>query len=270
MIRFGCGFAVLCVLVVGCNDGRVVEGAAATATPTAEPTATEAPTPTPIATATPVPCNFYAVDSATNLWIIDPVAITTQMVGPTGVAEMTDIAITSANEIIGITFDRAYRIDPATGAATLLAAAPWLFQQNALDALPDGRLLVGGGNALSAVDPVTGVKENVGTMGGGRVFSGDVTAVDATHALGSGKDPLFGGHDHLFGFELAVSSTDEGSLGQPVVYGLDYGCDGELYGVVAQSPPKLVRVDALTAQTTMLGPLVGGPATLWGAAGPAE
>lgn len=260
------GILVLALLLAGCNDGQIVQGAIETPSPTATPIVTPTPQPTP----TPEPCQFYGIDATSNLWIIDPLAVTANVVGATGINGITDIAISADNRIIGISFDRAWEIDPSTGVATQIASSAWLDQQNALDALPDGRLLVGGDTALIAVDPDTGVKTNAGTMGGGRVFSGDIATISATRAFATGKD-YFGSDDHLFFFDIATNqSTDEGSLGAPKVYGLDYGCDGNLYGMIADSPPRLVRVDPNTAQTTMLGTMTGGPATLWGAAGPAD
>lgn len=260
------GYLVLALLLAGCNDGTIVQGAIETPTPTATPDVTPTPQPTP----TPEPCQFYGIDATSNLWIIDPIAVTADVVGPTGINGITDIAITADNVIIGITSAKAYAIDPSSGAATQIAGTAWLVDQNALDALPDGRLLVGGGSALIAVNPDTGAKTNAGAMGGGRVFSGDIATISATRAFATGKDGI-GGNDHLFFFDIATNqSTDEGSLGAPKVYGLDYGCDGNLYGMIADSPPRLVRVDPNTAQTTMLGTMTGGPSTLWGAAGPAD
>ncbi len=259
------GLLVVSLALAACNDGGLV--GATTTTPTPSPTFT----PTPEPTSTPIPCHFYGIDAGSNLWDIDPVAVTATMIGPTGISAMTDIAITADNRIIGMTFTGAYEIDPITADATPLTNAAWLFEQNALDAMLDGRLLVGGGTQLFSVDPATGQKVAEGTMGGGKVFSGDIATVDATTALATGKPTSGTGNDHLFRFDLSSNgSTDEGDLGYPKVFGLDYGCDGLLYGMVAQNPPKLLRVNPNTAQTTLLGPMAGGPSTLWGAAGPAQ
>lgn len=255
---------VLSFALAGCN------GTALSGVETPEETPTPAVSPEP--TATPVECQFYGIDATSQLWIIDPVAITAEVVGETGVSGITDIAITSDNRIIGITEERGYVLDAETGEATEIADFPWLADQNALDALPDGRLLVGGVTALIAVDPDTGDKTSEGTMGGGRVFSGDIATVSAGAALATAKVTNgSGANDHLYRFDLATNqSTDEGDLGFPKVFGLDVGCDGDLYGMVASNPPKLLRVNPTTAQTTVLGTMAGGPSTLWGAAGPAE
>lgn len=251
------------LLAAGCNSNQLEAGA--------HPTPTPPPTPTPQPTPTPVPCKFYGIDSSSKLWIIDPVAVTASVVGPTGISSMTDIAITPDDHIIGITSTKAYTIDPGTGAATQLAGSAWLTGQDALDALPDGRLIIGGGSALAIVDLGSGAVTPAGTMGGGYVFSGDIAATSATEVLASGKPSSGSGNDHLFKFDLSSdTSVDLGDLGAPKVFGLDYGCDGNLYGMLAQSPPKLIGVNGSTAATTMIGSMSGGPSTLWGAAGPAS
>lgn len=257
-------FSSMVVLLAGCNSNVMTGGAGATPTP--EETAT------PVPTATPAACQFYGIDATSALWVIDPIAITAEVVGDTGVSGITDIAITSDNVIVGITETEAYELDASTGEATQIASEPWLADQNALDATADGKLLVGGETALISYDPATGSKSSEGTMGGGRVFSGDIATVSASSALATAKVPNGGGvNDHLYRFNLSTNtSTDEGDLGFPKVFGLDVGCDGDLYGMVATNPPKLLRVDPDTAQTTVLGTMSGGPSTLWGAAGPAE
>lgn len=254
----------LAFALAGCNSNAL------SGVETGEPTPVASATPEP--TATPQQCQFYGIDATSQLWIIDPVAITADVVGETGVEGITDIAITSDNRIVGITEERAYVLDAESGAATEIADFPWLADQNALDALADGRLLVGGETALIAVDPDTGDKTSEGTMGGGRVFSGDIATVSAGAALATAKVTNgSGANDHLYRFDLATNqSTDEGDLGFPKVFGLDVGCDGDLYGMVASNPPRLLRVDPQTAQTSVLGTMAGGPSTLWGAAGPAE
>lgn len=265
MVRVLALFSVL-ALLAGCNSNVMTGGAEATPTPD------ETPGPTPEPTSTPAACQFYGIDATSALWIIDPIAITAEEVGDTGVEGITDIAITSGNVIIGITEEGAYELDPATGEASQIANEPWLADQNALDATADGRLLVGGETALISYDPATGDKVGEGTMGGGRVFSGDIATVSAGFALATAKVPNGGGvNDHLYRFNLTSNtSTDEGDLGFPKVFGLDVGCDGALYGMVATNPPMLLRVDPDSAQTLVLGTMEGGPSTLWGAAGPAE
>ena len=257
------GIAV--VVLAGCNSAEL-SGVDTSTTPAPE----ESPTPAP--TATPQACQFYGIDASSTLWVIDPVAITAEVVGETGVEAITDIAITTDNRIIAITEELGYELDPASGEATVIADEPWLVDQNALDALPNGRLLVGGEDELVSVDPDGGNKSYEGTMGGGRVFSGDIATVSNGLALATAKVPNGNGeNDHLYRFDLdSNSSTDEGDLGFPRVFGLDVGCDGALYGMVATSPPQLLLVDPTSAQTLVLGTMEGGPSTLWGAAGPAE
>jgi hypothetical protein len=259
------GLIITAGFLAACNSNGIVAGGSA---PT--PTATLTPTPTASPTATPDACQFYGIDAGSNLWEIDPVNVTAHMVGPTGKSGLTDIAITPDNRIIAMTLTGGYQLDPSTGHATQIAGAAWLTGQDALDAMPDGRLLVGGGAKLVAVDIDTGAQTTVGSISGGRVFSGDVASNGATGALGTAKVTSGTANDHLVSFDIATHTvTDRGDLGYPKVYGLDYGCDGNLYGMIATSPPKLLKVNPTTGATTMLGTMTGGPSTLWGAAGPA-
>ncbi len=276
---------VVVASLFACNDSGVIGAAAATPTPTATATAPTptptAPTPTPIATdtatptpsptATPVACEFYGIDSSSKLWILDPINVTATQVGATGQSSLTDIAITPDNRIIAIKSSSAWELDPMTGHATQIAATAWLAKQDALDALPDGRILVGGSANLIAIDTGTGMQTSLGAIPPGRVFSGDIAASGSNGAFATAKVTSGTANDHLIAFDFVNGTvTDVGDLGYPKVFGLDFGCDGLLYGMTASTPPKLLRVDPLTAQTTNLGTMTGGPSTLWGAAGPAH
>ncbi len=249
----------------GCNDNDIVTGADGEPTPTP----TDEPTPNPTPTSTPVECMFYGVDSDSSLWVIDPEQITATIVGPTGVYGLTDIAITADNRMIGIGFSSTYELDPSTGAATMISAGTWLDQQNALDSLPDGRLLVGGGAEMKSIDVGTGDAASWGTLPGGSSFSGDIATATGTRAYGSATGG-FGQNDRMYVFDTQDGTVElVGDLGSTSVYGLDYGCDGQLYALFATYPPKLAAVNETTAATTVLGQFANGPFTLWGAAGPA-
>ncbi len=252
-------------LSIGCNDSSIV-GESDPAFETPSPTPSDEPTPEPSPTATPEPCMFYAVDSDSSLWVIDPETVSATVVGPTGIPGLTDIAITPANGLIGISFSNTYQVNPSTGAATIIDAGAWVAGMNSLDSLPDGRLLVGGGNQMVAVDLGTGAQESWGSLPAGW-FSGDIAAVSATRAFAAQGSNA---NDQLVAFDTAAGSVETvGDLGSPQAYGLDYGCDGELYALLAAYPPRLARVDETTGQATILGTFTGGPATVWGAAGPA-
>ena len=258
----------------GCNGNQVVgKGAQQSPTPTSTATATDTPTGTPTTLPTPMPCEFYGVDDVSRLWVIDPTAKTATLVGATGVTGMSDIAITPDQKLIGVDeFGIVYQLNPTTGSASGIGLISQVSGPNAMDAAPSGHLLVGGqaDGSLHDHDLASGADTVVATYSGGLLFSGDIASVDATHALGTMNKGDGVTHDHLIAFDLSAhGASDLGDLGYVNVYGLDYGCDGNLYGLVAGSPPTLISVNASNAATSVLGPL-NGPDTLWGAAGPAQ
>lgn len=206
------------------------------------------------------------------LWDIDPDAGSATLVGPTATTSVTDLAITADGKIVAIELERADLFDPATGAATDLSMTPWLTKQNALDVLPDGRLLVGGLGELAAVDLSTGAVEMLSMLPVGFKFSGDIAVIDGDSAFATaftGSDEP----DQLMLLDVSSGGADVvGSIGAQDVWGLDYGCDGSLYGLTdgGDGPPQLLRIDALTGMGTLVASFPGGPDGLWGASGPAE
>ena len=267
--------AIALAAAAGCNGNQVVgKGAQQSPTPTSSPTGTATtPIGTPTTLPTPMPCEFYGVDDVSRLWVIDPAAKTATLVGATGVTGMSDIAITPDQKLFGIDeYGFVYQLNPTTGGASPVGMISQALGPNAMDAAPSGHLLVGGqgDGKLHDHDLATGADTVVATYTGALIFSGDIASVDATHALGTMTDGGGTNHDHLIAFDLSAhTATDVGDLGYLQVYGLDYGCDGNLYGLVAGSPPTLISVNATNAATSVLGTL-NGPDTLWGAAGPAQ
>ena len=247
------------LLTVACNDGVLTAGPNV-----------NLPRGTPNPQFTPLPCNFYSVDSEGDLWRIDPANVEATRIGSTGAGvSFTDITITPDNKILAITRWDVYEIDPFDAATVLVADDIFGGQPVAADTMPDGRLLVGGAGEIAVVDMDTGSYDVISQLPSGWEFSGDIAVAEgnkayATLRTGAGTD------DHLFEVDLITGvTTDLGTLGSPNVFGLDYGCDSRLYGVIADVPPTFLYIDSDTGQNTTLGTPVG-PATLWGAAGPAD
>jgi hypothetical protein len=108
-------------------------------------------------------------------------------VWPNGADTMTDIAIDKDGVMIGVSYTRVYRVDPATAACTLLSPSlAGMF--NGLSFVPsqlafgtDGPdVLVGARNTdgkVFQVDPMTGQPTQIGDMGAGYTSSGDIVAV---------------------------------------------------------------------------------------------
>ena len=268
------------ILAAGCNDESLVHqpGAqpsetpvdTATPAPTPSSTSTVAATPTPIPTPfpTPVPCAFYGISPNGGLWLIDPSVPSASLVGTSPVQNLTDLTITPSLDMIAISADAAWRIDPTSGITVPYQSDPWIDGQNALKALSDGRMLVGGGSSLMTVG-----SSSVHYLPLGYNFSGDIAAAPgASTGYASGLD-IYGGPDHLFSVDLASGNiANMGSLTETDVYGLDVGCDGVLYGITQGDPssgakPKVLKIDMSNGFTSAVGSL-NGPIRIWGATGP--
>lgn len=244
---------LLAVVSFGCNDTRL-SGA---------PT----PEPTPSASPTPVPCKFYGVDKESNLWLIDPDGPSAQLVGATGIQSLTDLAIDENADMLAITRTDVYRIAPDTGVATSVREAAF-DNQVAADAVTPGELVLGGGDELSIMTLASGNRNVVATLPNGYQFAGDIAVRDdgiafVTAQQSSSED------SHLMEMDpVSGQVTDHGSLGAPRVFGLDFACDGRLFGLIEGSL-EVIEVDASTGATSPAG-FVTGPTSLWGAAGPAD
>lgn len=272
----------LLALGAGCNDGGLETAPSSSPeehpeeTPDATPAPEETPEtfPTPIAPPatplpTPLPCAFYGIGSAGDLWVIDPAVPSADLVGVSNVSNTTDLAILPDGKMIVITAQAAYQVDPATAQAYPWQSAPWVQGQNSLDALPDGRLLVGGGSTVKLLGAGVPTFESL-PFGAGQ-WSGDF-AVDGDIAWGSALDN-WDGNDHLIEVNLVTGTvTEKGQFSLPHVYGIDVACDGNVYAMFEGNPdeglpPRVFRIDTNGPQVVDLGELVG-PQRLWGGAGP--
>lgn len=107
--------------------------------------------------------------------------------GTVGFDSMTDIAIDKDGLMIGVSYDRVYRVDPDTAVTTLLSDN-LQGSFNGLSFVPAGQVglpegpdvLVGSRNTdgkIFSIDPMTGAVTEVGDMGGDWVSSGDIVSV---------------------------------------------------------------------------------------------
>jgi len=132
----------------------------------------------------------YAHTSST-LYRIDPDTLAVQMIaafdwGSVGTDQMTDIAVDKNGVMIGVSFDRVYRVDPTNAKTTLLS--------NSLDGSFNGLSFVpatmlgqtgddvlvgthGADGNVYRIDPMTGSATSIGNMGA-YTSSGDLVAVD--------------------------------------------------------------------------------------------
>jgi hypothetical protein len=150
---------------------------------------------------------YVYAHSASTLYRIDPDTLQVQMVGPFQWGaivsdEMTDLAIDKNGDMIGVSYSRVYRVDPASAKTTLLSSS-LSGSFNGLSFVPAAMLgttgedvLVGTRNSdgkVFRVDPTTGNATEVGNMGA-FTSSGDLVAVagfgTVQTVLGTSTDEL--------------------------------------------------------------------------------
>ncbi len=221
----------------------------------------------------PEDCMFYGLDSEGVLWRIDAEALTADLVGETGVPEVNDVAIMADGRMFAFDDTDFYALSPADAEATLLAADVFDDDMGLVgaDVLPDGRLLAGGYGSFGFIDIEAGeYADEPSVLSGGDQFSGDFAVIDDRFAFATVKKS--GQNDKLVRLDVVDGEVEVlGTLGVPKVYGLDFGCDGELYGLVSSDPPEVLHLDVSGGgvEVTSLGTL-DGPKSLWGAAGPTQ
>jgi hypothetical protein len=134
---------------------------------------------------------YVYANTVSTLYRVDPDTLAIQEVGDfgwpvtVGNDQMTDIAIDKTGQIIGISLDSVYRVDPSTAQSTLLSNA----LQGDFDGLsfvPANMLGETGDDVLVAtryadgevfkIDPMTGMTTQIGDMGSYQ-SSGDLVAV---------------------------------------------------------------------------------------------
>ena len=189
--------------------------------------------------------------SQTDLYKIDPVTWTPTLVGPFGVDNMTDLAISPANQIYVTSFSALYTVNPATGAATLVMQHNADF--DALTFLADGTLLgVSGGGTVSKVDLVLQTVYGVGNYGEGYSSSGDLVAVaDGTIYATSVSSPVASGAgDFLVKVDPKTgTATTVGAIGFNAVWGLGY-YGGTVIAFTDQG--QILKINPTTGVGTLL------------------
>ena len=88
---------------------------------------------------------LYVVDPVSRLYTLDSATGSTRIVGPVGVANVTDIAFHGPT-LYGVSFTQFLRLDPDTGAGTVIGATG--FSTNGLAVASDGRIYAAAGGQL--------------------------------------------------------------------------------------------------------------------------
>lgn len=220
-------------------------------------------------------------DAAGNLLTVDVGTGAQTLVGPMGRA-YDDIAFDPSGNLWGLQGDDLWRIDPATGASSgqteIRSQHGFTLGGNAMTFAPDGTLYIAGTcilnpttfevglGCISASNPLTGQGTILGALG--RSPSGDLAFNGGQLYVTSPNFSTPSGFDDLIRIDLGnvAASTVVGSTAVQVMFGLDTGPDGVMYGVGNIS---IYSVDPATAASTFIRSwTVGGPIQANGASFP--
>jgi hypothetical protein len=213
--------------------------------------------------------------TSTELFRVDPITFNISPVAPfSGDAagdEMTDIAIDSEGQMIGISYTRVYRIDSQTAVTTRAGTGTLPQMFNGLSFVPSilafgvegPDVLIGSRNTdgkIFRIDPATGQQTEIGDMGGGYQSSGDIVAVRdfgivATTGATLGPDTLVRLAPTTFAATPIGSNTGWSDL-----WGVGFW-HGKVFGFAEGG--DFVIVDTTTGQATLVE---GSSRAWWGAA----
>lgn len=193
-----------------------------------------------------MPRCLYVVDPVSRLYAIDPVTASPNLVGPVGIANVTDIAFHGPT-LYGVSFSQLLRLNPDTGAGIVIGTVG--FTTNGLAVAADGTIYAGTtAGQLIRINPVTGVGTLVGNFGGGLTSSGDL-AFDSNDvlfgALNSGGTVVLARIDRNTGVATTIGPT-----GMSTVYGLTFFCC-RLYAT--SSPGELLDINVVSGKATVIG-----------------
>ncbi len=190
--------------------------------------------------------HLYVTDLTSKLFTLDPATGSSGLVGPTGMANVTDIAFHGPT-LYGVSFSQFLRLNPDTGAA--IAIGNTGFTTNGLAVSEEGTIYSGTTDGkLIRINPVTGVGTLIGLFGGGMTSSGDLAIDDngvLYGALNSGGSVVIARIDRATGVATVIGPT-----GFSTVYGLAILCC-RFFGCT--SAGELLSLNAATGAGTVIG-----------------
>ncbi len=219
---------------------------------------------------------YVYAHSASALYRVDPDTLAITKVGDFGWGSvgndmMTDIAIDKTGMMIGISFDRVFRVDTNNAQTTLLSSnLDGTF--NGLSFVPASQIgatgddvLVGTRNSdgkVFRIDPMTGAATQIGDMGA-YTSSGDLVAVDGFGTMQTVTGGGFlGGNDSLARLaQTSFSATPVGATGYGQIWGVAFW-KSKIYGFT--NGGQFVLIDPVTGAGTMVSQTQG--VAWWGAA----
>jgi outer membrane protein assembly factor BamB len=190
--------------------------------------------------------NLFVADLTSRLYTVDPATGSIGLVGPCGMANVTDIAFHGPT-LYGVSFSQFLRLNPDTGTAAVIGTIG--FSTNGLAVSEEGTIYAGTTNGqLITINPITGAGTVVGAFGGGMISGGDL-AFDANGvlygALVSGPNFVLARIDRNTGVATTIGPT-----GIANVYGLAFHCC-RLFGGTASG--ELLSVNAATGAALIIG-----------------
>lgn len=210
--------------------------------------------------------------SGTTLYRMDANTLQALSIGPMagiGTQSLTDLAIDKDDHMVGITLDKLYSIDPATGAATLIKDLSQSARGfTSLSFVPDPNnptadILVSANDQgdVFQIDQSTGNATKIGSFGmtaaGKIVSSGDLIGVRgfgiyATVDVGTEPNDYLAKIDPAQGWKATPLGT--GTM-HDKIFGLGFW-GGKIYGFVDQGPTAgtgtMIQIDPNTGASTDL------------------
>ena len=192
---------------------------------------------------------LYIDDAYNQLGTVDIATGQTKVIGSMNSGLITDIAFSPTGQLYGLSTSDLYRINPTTGAATLVGRHN-ILGGNALVFGTDGTLYAAGGYStnLYTLDPTTGASTRLGNVG--FASAGDLAFNNGNLYLSSGSNQLV--RINLAG---AVTGTAVGYFGFSGVLGMADAANGVLYGVAGT---QVFSINTTTGAGTLVRNYAGG------------
>lgn len=191
--------------------------------------------------------HLYVTDLTSNLYTVDPATGSAKLVGPTGMAPITDIAFHGPT-LYGINYSQLVRLNPDTGHA-VWTGTPFPYSTNGLAVSEEGTIYAGtNGGQLITIDPATGGVLSVNSFGGGMTSGGDLVLDDSGVLYGTlnqGANVVLAKIDRSTGVATVIGPT-----GFSTVNGLAIHCCRFFGGTGAG---ELLSLNAATGQATVIG-----------------
>ncbi|HJR79083.1 MAG TPA: hypothetical protein VJ821_03355 [Anaerolineales bacterium] len=185
--------------------------------------------------------------ASSHLWELDPSTGTGTRQIPTGYT-ITDIAF-DGNILYGINYSQLFRIDPASGARSIIGSMGY-GNVNALTVASNGTMYAATvSGVFLRINKATGAGTLLGSFGSGIGSSGDL-AIRSDNTMYAAVTRSGTSNNWLARININTGqATLVGDMGASGVFGLDF-MDGELYGVTSNG--RLLRIDPATGGSTYI------------------